>query len=157
MMLFNILLLMVLLNYCTCNNINKTNLRGQYKLQKEEFINILTDKIFIKRYDNILFHSAIGRNYYDTTILCNKYKKENIDDYDINNMSSNVLQELKESFIHFFADDISLTEVLLILKIYNIPRELIVQKVIDKLIVSFPEIKIDEYKSDFCVYYNISW
>ncbi len=159
MMLFNIflhlVLLTLLLNYCIGNNINKTKLRGQYKLQKEEIINILTDKLYKKRHDNILFHSAIGRNYYETTILCNKYKNDiDVDNYDINNMSSN---KIKELFIDFYTDDILLSDVLIILKIYNVPKDFIVQKVIDKLIISFPEIKINEYTHDLCTYYNISW
>ena len=158
-MLFNILLFLLLLNYCTCtknNNINKTKLRGQYNLQKEEIINILTDRLYKKRYENILFHSASGNNYYETTLLCNQYKKENLNDYDINNISSN---EIKELFVNFHGDEFnsSLTDVLILLKIYDIPKELIIQKVIDKLKSSFPKIKINEYNDDSCKYFSMAW
>ena len=159
MMLFNMLifiLLLTLLNYCVCFINNKTKLRGQYNLQKEEIINILTDRLYKKRYENILFHSASGNNYYETTLLCNQYKKENIDEYDINNISSN---EIKELFINFHGDELnsSLTDVLIILKIYDIPKELIIQKVIDKLKSSFPKIKINEYNDDSCKYFSMVW
>ena len=159
MMLFNMLifiLLLILLNYCTCFINNKTKLRGQYNLQKEEIINILTDRLYKKRYENILFHYAAGNNYYETTLLCNQYKKENIDDYDINNIP---LNEIKELFVNFHGDEFnsSLREVLILLQIYNIPKELIIQKVIDKLKSSFTDIKINEYNDNLCKYFSIAW
>jgi hypothetical protein len=158
MMLFNILIFILLLNYYECfnNNINKTKLRGQYNLQKEEIINILTDRLYKKRYENILFHSASGNNYYETTLLCNQYKKENVNDYDINNISSN---EIKELFVNFHGDEFnsSLRDVLILLRIYDIPKELIIQKVIDKLRSSLPKIKINEYNDDSCKYFSIAW
>ena len=157
MMLFNILIFILLLNYYECfNNNNKIKLRGQYNLQKEEIINILTDRLYKKRYENILFHSAAGNNYYETTLLCNQYKKETINDYDINNISSN---EIKELFVNFHGDEFnsSLRDVLILLRIYDIPKESIIKKVIDKLKLSFPDIKINEYNDDSCKYFSMVW
>ena len=43
------------------------------------------------------------------------------------------------------------------LQIYNIPKELIIQKVIDKLKSSFTDIKINEYNDNLCKYFSIAW
>lgn len=158
MMLFNILIviILVLLNYSESFNNTKTKLRGQTNQQKEEIINILSDRLYKKRYENILSHSEAGNNYYETTLLCNQYKKEMINDNDINNMSSN---EINELFVNFHGDDYNSTlrDVLILLKIYDIPKELIIRKVINKLKLSLPEIKINEYNDNLCKYFSIAW
>ena len=176
-MLFKILIFLLLLNYCVCffneihnvdhnidheiKNRREYNLRGGYQIEKNRIINILINRMYEKRYQNIILYSSIGRYYYETSFFCNINNIENninnINDL-INKLSPN---ELKELLVGFYVDTnlnkISLNELLIIIKIYNIDKELIIKDVINKLFLSSPDIKIDTYYKNSCNYYNISW
>jgi len=172
-MLFKILIFLLLLNYCICffeeirnenynidseikANIRGFNLRGEYQIQKNRIINIITNRMYRKRYQNIMLYSMIGRNYYETSFFCN-INNFSIE-YNINNMSPD---ELKSLFVSFYSDKYfnkgSLDGFFIILNIYKIDKELIIKDIIDKLILSIPSIKIDTYNNNSCNYYNISW
>jgi len=179
-MLFKILIFLLLLNYCVCffNEIRNVdynidheikanrrdyNLRGGYQIEKNKIINILINRMYEKRYQNILLYSAIGRYYYETSFFCNINNIEN----NINNINDLINKsspnELKALLFGFYADTdtnpnkLSLNEQLIIIKIYNIDKELIIKDVINKLFLSSPDIKIDTYNKNSCNYYNISW
>jgi len=177
-MLFKILIFLLLLNYCVCffdeirnveHNIDHEikanrrdyNLRGGYQIEKNRIINILINRMYEKRYQNILFFSGIGRYYYETSFFCNINNIENNIENNINDLiNKSSPNELKALLFGFYADTklkISLNELLIIIKIYNIDKELIIKDVINKLFLSSPDIKIDTYNKNSCNYYNISW